>query len=122
MLNEVEKEKLRDLTVDVLLELRAAYLRTPGVNALKHWDQLQDRMRLAARTATSPEEWSTVISRSLKVGAPNVTCSAAIMALSAEVFEKRCATAWLDLVEAEYGYLMAKTRLLSEQRREGQVA
>jgi hypothetical protein len=117
MLNEKEKETLRTLTVEVLLEVRGAYLRTPGANILKHWDQLNDRVRMAARTSASPAEWMTALTRSLKIGAPSSASSAATMALTHEVHDRHCESAWLDLVESELGLLMAMTRVITEERR-----
>ena len=118
MLDEQAKEQLRDRTVDVVLELRAEYLRTPSVNVLRHWDQIQDRMRIAARTSAGPEEWATSIARALRLGPPRPPLAKAIFELASDVHERGCSDAWLDLVEREFGYVMAKARLLSEQRKE----
>lgn len=117
MLSEAEKERLRTLTVEVILEARSAYLRTSGANVLKHWDQIHDRVRMAARTSSNPAEWITMLYRSLKIGAPSSDSSAATMALTHDVHDKRCDSAWLDLVESELGLLMAMARSISEERR-----
>lgn len=116
-LDEQAKEKLRTETVEVLLDLRAAYLATAGANPLKHWDQLQDRMRAAARTCASPEEWVTKMARDLQLSAPSLTSSRSLLALVGEVSERHCRREWLDLVEREHGYLLALARLAAEQRR-----
>ena len=118
MLNEEQRESLRNKTVDVLLAMRAAYLRTSRPNVLRHWDMLQDRMRAAARTTSSPEEWVTETSRRWQLGSPNSDCSAALRSLADEVRERGASREWLDLVEAEYGYLMAMARSIAEQRKE----
>ena len=117
MLDEIAKEKLRSLTVELLLEVRAAYLSTPHANALKHWDMIQDRIRLAARTTTGAEEWATSIARALQLGAPRASYSAALMALTHEVHERRAASSFLDLVDSEWGFLMALARSIAEQRK-----
>jgi len=118
MLNESEKEKLRTLTVETLLELRGAYLGTSHCNVLKHWDQIQDRMRIAARTTSSAEEWATSVQRALRLSSPSPRLSDSIMTLANEVRERRCASEWLQLVEDEYGFLMAMARSIAEQRKE----
>ena len=118
MLDESVLEKLRNLTIDLVLEVRAAYLATPGTNALKHWDMIQNRLRIAARTTSGPEEWTTSMSRSLQLGAPSSRYSESLLALTHEVHERRCASAWLSLLEAEYGYVMASARALAEKRKE----
>jgi hypothetical protein len=117
MLDDKQKERLRNKTVEVILVVRAAYLRTPNANVLKHWDQLQSRIRAAARTTSSPEEWVTCLSRTLQLSAPNVECSSATCALADDVHELGAASEWLQLVEDEYGYLLALTRSVAEKRK-----
>lgn len=117
MLDEKAKEKLRTLTVELLLEIRAAYLASPGANALKHWDQLQERMRAAARTTSSPEEWATKVRRELNLSAPNSSASSSLVDLVHEVTEKNARREWLDMIEKEHGYIIALTRLSAEKRK-----
>lgn len=118
MLDEKVKEKLRTLTVELLLELRVAYLGSPGANALKHWDQLQERMRAAARTTASPEEWATKMRRDLNLSAPSSLGSKVFVELVHEVTERNARRDWLDMVEREHGYLIALSRLSAEKRKE----
>ena len=118
MLDEKAKERLRTQTVEVLLEFRAAYLASPGANALKHWDQLQERLRAAARTTASPEEWATKMRRDLNLGASSSSGSRALIDLVHEVTERSARREWLDLLEREHGYLIALARLTAEKRKE----
>lgn len=122
MLEENDKERLRTLTVEVLLALRAEYLRTPQANILKHWDMIQTRMRSASRTCATPEEWATSVARRLQIGTLGVASARCLTDLVHVVTEKRCASDWLDLVERETGYLMAMARLCAEQRKEAKEA
>lgn len=117
MLDEQSKKQLRDLTVEVLLSMRREYLAA-GANALKHWDQLQDRMRSAARTTTTPEEWATAMCRSLRLAALHKESCSDLYQLAELVHEKQCAGDWLSLLEREYGYLIALARLASEKAKE----
>lgn len=117
-LNDEQKETLRNLTVELLLDLRAAYLQTPGCNVLKHWTTLQDRMRSAARTCESPEEWVTTMIRTLQLHAATESSSRSSRDLADAVRELGAAHAWLDLVEREFGYLIASARGLADQRKE----
>lgn len=119
MLNEEQKENLRNRTVEVLLNVRAAYLATSGANVLKHWDMLQDRMRAAARVTSSPEEWATDLARSLRLGSPSSHYSEALRSLADDVRERKASREWLQLIEDEWGYLMAMTRSVAEQRKAG---
>lgn len=117
MLTDEQRGSLRELTVQVLLGLRAEYLQTASANPLKHWDQLQDRLRIAARTSTSSAEWVTAMTRSLGLGAPSSARSLATDRLYHATDGHGLSTAWLDLLEEEYGLLMAMTRLEAEERK-----
>lgn len=116
-MDETTRERLRALTVEVLLDLRAEYLAS-GASPLKHWTQLQDRMRAAARTTTSVPGWVTALARSLGLGAPTRARSGSTLALQEAVTEAARPSRWLDLVEEEHAYLIALARLRAEQRKE----
>jgi len=120
MLDEEAKENLRTLTVEVLLAMRAAYLQTPGANALKHWVQIQERSHAAALTCSSPEEWCTKLQRDLRIQSLSSLASDSVVTLVHEVTERSARTVWLNLLEDELGYLMALCRLESERRKEAQ--
>ncbi len=113
-----EKERLRTLTVEVLLALRAAYLASPQSNALKHWDILLTRMLAAAKISTTPEEWVTGMTRRLQLGALSSSAYSAITDLADYVREHGLARDWLGLIEREHGHIMALTRLSADKRRE----
>lgn len=117
MIDESTKERLRTLTVEVVLEMRAAYLRTSGVNILKHWDQIQERMRSAAKMTAGPEEWATAMARSLRLDAPSSRYSEALLALTHDVHEASCAGEWLDLLEREYAFLVVMARSCADKRK-----
>lgn len=114
MLTQERRETLRHLTVDVILEARRDYLRS-GASALRHWDQLQDRMRAAARTCRDPREWVTRLRRDLQLGPPDPASSRSCELLVQAVGGPRETREWLDLVEREHGYLMALARLRAEE-------
>ncbi len=122
-MDEQQKRVLERLTVDLLMEIRAAYLATPGCSALKHWDQMQSRMRVASRTCSSVQEWATAMHRGLQLPAPRSSTSSALWALVNEVdIMQRGQAAWLDLVEREYAYLLSRCRLEAERRRDAREA
>lgn len=118
MIDENTKEILRTRTVEILLVLRTAYLRTGQANMLKHWQILQSRMRAASRTTASPEEWATKMARDLQI--PNLSSSGCqvLADLTHAITERGCRSEWLDLLDAEAGYIMALTRLASEKQGE----
>ena len=117
-LSEEQAERLRTKTVELLLDLRAEYLRTPQANALKHWELLQTRMLRGVRIAASVDEWETVMRRALQLGAPSLRSSTSLVDLSGAVREAGAQREWLDLVTREYGLILAMARLASEKRRE----
>lgn len=115
---EDEKQKLRDLTVEVVLALRAAYLRTSGANVLKHWDTLLTRLRSAARTCATPEELVTQMQRRLGIQSLNSDACRVSTDLADYVREHDAATRWLDMLDREHGFVMAQARLVAERRKE----
>jgi len=44
------------------------------------------------------------------------------MVLSNEVRERKCAPAWLALVEREYGFLMASARSIADTRKQSMIS
>lgn len=121
-LDEKEKERLRTLTVEVLLQLRRAYLQTPKKNVRKNWDLLISRTRATIVSTTSPEEWFTAMLRGLKIERLNLDSCACLSELVQAVTELDCRRAWLDLVEREWGHLFALARGIAEQRTEDRGA
>lgn len=120
-LTEEQKERLRTATVEFLLEVRRAYLMA-GASPLKHWDQIQSRMLSAARRSATADEWTTAVLRGLQLPAlggqrrGGNSASRALIDLTSTVREFDAAGEWLDLVQREYGLLMALTREAAEKR------
>ncbi|MGE0493310.1 MAG: hypothetical protein AB7S38_29145 [Vulcanimicrobiota bacterium] len=112
-----QREEIEGRTVDLILAVRREYL-AGGANPLKHWDQLQDRIRVAARTSTSVAEWVTTLSRSLGLAAPSNSRSLAISKLAETVGHVCTPDEWLDLVEREHSYLIAMGRLRVQEAKE----
>lgn len=118
MLGDEEKERVRNLTIEHVLDVRAAYLRTSGASPLKHWDMIQSRMRAAAKTTSSVEEWATALARALHLDAPSSAYSQSLLALADYVRERKGAPEFLQMIDDEYGYVMAMARSLAERRKE----
>lgn len=114
-LPESRKQELRDATVDVVMELRRAYLMMSSCSVLKHWTQIQERLRAAARTTESVEEWSTKMCRSLGLACLGTEGAGRLVALKSIVGDDRAS--WLDLLEKEYGAIMAAARLRVEEQK-----
>lgn len=115
-LDDAQLERLRTMTVELVLEIRAAYLRAGG-SPLKHWDQLQSRMRSATARAANPDEWETMMGRGLQLGAPSKGRCRALLDLGSTVRELGAQREWLRMMDREAGLILAMTRAASEQRR-----
>jgi hypothetical protein len=118
MLSEGEKEELRTLLVEHVLDVRAAYLQTAGANALRHWDMIQARVRASAKTASSVEEWATDLARSLRLDSPSPARAQHLVTLASFVRERRAAAEFLQLIDDEWGFVLAMARGIAEQRKE----
>lgn len=116
-LTREQAESLRTKTVELLLELRRAYLAAGG-SPLKHWDQIQNRMLSAARRSASPDEWATKMQRGLQLPTLGKAGCQALVDLGAAVRELEAEREWLEMIEREYGLLMAMARLAADRRRE----
>lgn len=118
-LDEASADKLRTLTVEVLLEIRRAYLMTPGANQLKNWDLLSSRLKISARTATNAGHWVTLmLDRMAVTSAPGMLASHAYLDLVSEIGERDVFRQWRQMTRDEWGLLIAKARLCAEQRKE----
>lgn len=118
-MDEGRRDRVLDHVVTLLLEMRAEYLAN-GANALKHWQQLQDRALLATRTSSRISEWVTTLGRELQLGNPSSSRSSATMALIAEVDADDGEA--LDAIEDQLGVLMARARVEAERRRDEREA
>jgi hypothetical protein len=122
MLDDPKREKLRTLTTELVLAVRSEYLRSGHGNVLKHWEQLETRLRAAAATCTRPEDLGTRYARSLQLVGLSKNCSRVLAELADYVRENDCSIDWLQLIEDESAYIMALARLQSEARNEQRIA
>lgn len=120
-LDEAEREVLREQIVLFVLAVRREYLRSPGVNVLKHWDQIRDRMRSAARRAESVADWATLVLRGLNLPSPRSDLSSILVGLTEHVRRADALAEMLDLVEREHGLILALARLRADDAREARA-
>ena len=117
------QDRLVMLTTDVLIEVRAQYL-AGGANALKHWDQISDRMRAATRTQATPQAWCTKLLRDLQISTPSSSTSSALEVLceAVGILGRSGPAEWLRLIDAEHAFVIARVRTMAEERREARIA
>jgi len=113
-MQEDQQRRVREAIVYLVLEARAEYL-AGGANPLKHWDQIQDRMRAAARTSRALPDWATAFARGLSLSAPSKGRSSAILELMTAADGETSRV--LALVEDEHSYLIALARRAAEEAR-----
>lgn len=111
-------DNVRGALVDLIMELRREYLASPGCSVLKHWDQIQERLRAAARVSAGPEDLVTRLRSGLNLAAPSSRFSKAFRLLVAAVGpERRDRGAMLALIDREHSYILALARAEAERRR-----
>lgn len=126
MAGENRLDLLQEMTVTLLDRVRRDALQA-GLKPLKQYEQIQSRVRLAAATAATVEEWATTVARGLQVSSLSSSSSSALRDLvdavrDASVHWKitlgRAVARWLDMIERETGYIIALLRARAEERRE----
>lgn len=125
--DEKGKERLRTLTVEVLLGLRSAYLASPGANALKMREMLPNRSRAALRTTQSPQEWHTRLVRNLQIGdidkyRKNSSGSRALIDLVDYVEGNDARMAWREMMRSEEMYIFSLVWVTAEERKAAKLA
>lgn len=116
-IDEKGKERLRTLTVELLLDLRTAYLRSPGANALKVREILPNRAEAALRTCRSPEEWATRVASNLGIRAWDSSASRALLELVDHVASNDARHVWREMFQREASYWFALVWITAEERR-----
>lgn len=113
-------EEIRSALVALIMDVRREYLASPGCSPLKHWDQIQERLRAAARVSEGPEDLVTRLRSGLSLAAPSSSSSRALRRLVELVGpERRGRSELLRMIDREHSYVMALARLEAERRRAG---
>lgn len=120
-MEEALREKLRTKTIEFILACRRQYLMN-GANAIKHWEQIQNRCLSACRRASTPEDWCTKVLRGLQLAHLDSSGSSTLTDLVAAVIEGGATDEWLRLVQDELGYLMATARGIADEQRAAKEA
>jgi hypothetical protein len=111
-------DKLRTLTMEFMLDVRAIYLREYARTvAKKHWDHMATALRIATRTAAGPEEWATIVTRQLRLPSLTSSGSQGLLDLTEYVHERGLTEAWFDMLTRESGHVMALARATSDARK-----
>lgn len=125
MVNKAEQEDLfRELTADVILDMRAQYLAGGG-NAVTHWDRLTSCATSALKKRPTAAKWVTEMVRALRLGAPSSKLSASATTLEREVDLRGLSREWKGLMRSEMAMVIADARmeaLARKEAREGEEA
>lgn len=122
MTKEQIMEDIRNRTVTLILAARATFLGLPGTSALTHWSRLSDRLRAATRQSSEPREWCTRFLKGLGIVTPEESLSEAIDSVVTTVRNHRLEADWMEMLDREWGYLMALARVQAQERREAREA
>lgn len=117
-----QAEKLRALTIDFILDLRAAHFRSRKRDPLGHWDLLLNRAKGLSYRADSVAKWTTSMLDALVGEAPDLRLSRSITTLSDEVATTDTFYAWRQLVRTETAYLISRAREIADQRKDEREA
>lgn len=119
MLTTNQRKQLETAIVEMLLEIRSDYLHEVGGRpAMDYWEQLQNRMRSAARTTQTASEWVTLVARRMRIPSLGKRACQALVELVRLCDESDAHIDALDMVERDSGLLVALARLTVEQRKE----
>lgn len=121
-LNDTDKERLRTMLVEMLLDLRREYLQTSGAKMLEHWRILLDRMENAAKSSGNADEWATRTARSLQIAQLGSSACSTLLELSSFVRERSAWPEMRHLLSRERGLLEALGRKIAEERRDARDA
>lgn len=116
-LDEKQRERLRTLLVEILMEFRKEYLRTPQAKTLEHWRILLDRMQASARCSRNADEWATQTARWLQIPQLGSSTCSALLELSHFVRELEAWPEMRHVIDRERGLLEALGRQMAEQRK-----
>lgn len=109
---------LTDVVVRWVLAARAEFL-AQGANSLSHWEQIETRMRAAAKMTTTAPEWMTRTLRGLRIVGQSRSLSLATVALAAAVGDRPGVL--LDLIDRDSAYILALARSEAERRKRARV-
>lgn len=123
MLDENQKKQLETLAVEMVLELRSEYLASVnGRPSMSYWEQLQNRMRSAARSTTTASEWVTQVMRRMQIASLRKSASRSLVELVRFCDEHDAHLDFLAMVERDNALLIALAQLIAEERKRPQVA
>lgn len=115
-LNDTDKERLRTLLVEMLLELRFAYSKTPGFKKLEQWQVLLNKTVSAVNTSGNADEWATLAAKMLQIEKLGSSACSTLLELSQFVRERGAWREMRHLILRERGLLEALARRLNEER------
>lgn len=118
MLEEKQKKALETITVEFVLSLRSEYLREQdGRPPMNYYEQLQNRMRGAARQTSSASEWASLMQRRLQIGSLSKDASRALIDLVRFCDEHQAHGDFLTAIDRDHALLIALVQLIVEERK-----
>lgn len=114
---------LETALVEMIVVLRDAFLRScNGRPPMSYWDQIQTRVRGAARTSATAAEWITAAQKGLRIGAPSSSDCLVINRLVAICDEYGMDLEAMEFIEREIGFLLSSAREIVDARKAAREA
>lgn len=121
-LNDTDKERLRTLLVEMLLDLRWAYSKTSGFKRLEQWQIVLNKMVSAVNTSGNADEWATLAAKMLQIEQLGSSACSTLLELSTFVRERGAWREMRHVILRERGLLEALARRVNEERWEAAKA
>lgn len=118
MLDAKERKQLEDLTVEMVLTLRSAYLTELGGRPPPdYWTQFQNRMIAASQMTVTASEWTGMMQETLGIGSLNSSQSRDLVKLDRFCSEHEAHEEFLDFIQREHALVVALCQIVVEERK-----
>jgi hypothetical protein len=116
--HEDPKRQLENLLVEFVVMTRDAFVRSvKGKVPMSYWDQIQNRIRSAARTNATASEFVTSVSRKMKLGAPSSSDCLVVTRFVQFCDENGFNLTAMEFIDREIGFIIAMARQIIDARK-----
>jgi hypothetical protein len=118
MLDAKQKKQLEDLTVEMILTLRAAYLSVQdGRPPMNYWEQFQNRMVAASQMTVTASEWVGMMQETLGIGSLNSSQSRDLVRLDRFCAENEAHDDFLDFIQRDHALVIALSQIVVDEKK-----
>lgn len=110
--------RYQDTCVELVLALRAAFLKEHPSEALKHWDQLKTRIQSTLSMTSTPESFLAKLVDKMRIEAPPVRLSKSCLEFATAA---RGLQNWRQEFERTLTYIIARARVKVDEARDDEA-